>query len=65
MFKITIESARVNVGLSRKEAAEKLGINPYTLARYENGIRIPNARMIEKMVELYKMPYDNLTFLRH
>lgn len=63
VVKITIKSARVNVGLSQKEAADRLGISNKTLGNWENGVSFPPADMIPKICELYNMGYDNLNFL--
>ena len=63
VVKITIKAARTNVGLSQKEAADRLGISNKTLGNWENGICFPPADMIPKICELYGMSYDNLNFL--
>lgn len=34
--KISLEAARVLVGLSQREAAEKFGVHPQTVASWEN-----------------------------
>lgn len=53
MPKITIKAARVNAGLTQRQAAKLLGINPDTLSRYESGHIAPRVDMIEKMSKLY------------
>ena len=63
MIKITLASARVNAGLDQKEAAAKLGVSNKTLSSWENGVSFPDALQIEKICELYGIPYDNLNFL--
>jgi transcriptional regulator with XRE-family HTH domain len=63
VVKITIKSARVNVGLSQKEAADRLGISNKTLGNWENGITFPPADKIPEICELYGVSYDNLNFL--
>ena len=63
VVKITIRSARVNVGLSQKEAADRLGISNKTLGNWENGITFPPADKITEICELYGVSYDNLNFL--
>ena len=62
-IKITIAAARVNAGLSQKQAASQLGVSNRTLCSWENGESFPNAVQIEKICELYGIPYDNLNFL--
>ena len=63
VFKITLEAARVNVGLSQKEAAKALGVSNKTLSNWENGQTFPAVDKIEKMCALYRVPYDLLIFL--
>jgi transcriptional regulator with XRE-family HTH domain len=63
MFKISIRAARVNVGLSQKDAAEHLGISNKTLGNWENGTTFPPADKINAICELYGVPYDHLNFL--
>lgn len=36
--KVTLKAARVNCGLTQKEAAKKLGLSVDTLSKYERGV---------------------------
>lgn len=63
MLKITLEAARINAGLSQKDAADALGISNKTLGSWENGVSFPRADQIAKLCELYGVSYDNLNFL--
>lgn len=63
MVKFTLRSARVNAGLSQKEAADRLGISTKTLSKWENGVTFPTADKIPAICELYGVPYDHLNFL--
>lgn len=60
--KITLKAARVNAGLSQKEAAEKLNISKCTLANYEKGIFSPSWDMVKKIGNLYDFPIDFIFF---
>ena len=60
--KFSLAAARVNAGLSQKEAAEKLGISNKTLCSWENYLTFPSADMIPKICELYGIPYDQINF---
>lgn len=60
MPKISIKAARVNAGLTQKEAARRLGINPDTLARYEKKSGKLSLEMLRKLAELYRIPADFL-----
>lgn len=63
MVKISIRAARVNVGLSQKEAADRLGVSNKTLGNWEKGITFPPADKIPAICALYGVPYDMLNFL--
>lgn len=65
MFKITLEAARVNAGLSQKEAAKLLKISNSTLGNWENGKSLPNAEQIVELCKLYGCPYDIINFFAH
>ena len=62
MKKFSLKAARVNVGLSQKEAATRLGISNKTLCSWENGKTFPDQPMIEKICNLYGMTYDLIDF---
>ena len=63
MFKISLEAARRNAGLSQKDAAKALKISNTTLGKWERGESFPTADKIPKICELYNVHYDNLNFL--
>lgn len=62
MEKISLAAARVNVGLSQKNAAKELGVSNKTLCSWENGKTFPDQPMIEKICDLYRRPYDSIKF---
>jgi len=62
MPKISLKAARINAGLTQKEAAKALKVSNKTLCSWENGISIPKADKIDAICELYAIPYDNLIF---
>lgn len=62
MYMVTLEAARVNAGLSRKEAAEQLGIHVSTLANWEKGKTSPDIARFKQLCSLYRCPGD-LIFL--
>lgn len=63
MPKISLEAARVNVGLSQKDAAKALRISNKTLHNWENGNSCPSAKYIDAICDLYKMSYDDIKFI--
>lgn len=60
--KFTLAAARVNAGLSQKEAAEKLGISNKTLCSWEKYLTYPGADMVQSICDLYCIPYDQINF---
>ena len=49
---------RAKTGLSRDNAAVKLGVASNTLLRYEHGVNDIGLYTAEKMAELYGVPFD-------
>ena len=62
MFKITLKAARVNVGLTQKQAADLLGISNKTLCSWEKGSAFPTPKHIDPICQLYGVSYDMLSF---
>lgn len=62
MTKISLKSARVNAGLTQKQAAEALNIAVSTLRNWEKGITFPKQPEIEKLCALYGTSYDYVNF---
>lgn len=60
MPKISLKAARVNAGLSQSDAAKKIGVAVSTLRNWESGKTFPNQPKIEKMCEVYNIPFDVL-----
>jgi transcriptional regulator with XRE-family HTH domain len=60
---ITLKAARVNAGLTQKEAAEKLGIALDTLRNYEAGETFPAVPTIQRIEALYGVSYNDINFL--
>lgn len=60
---VTLEAARVNAGYKQNEAAEKLGITPETLCRWEKGKSFPNVKQITEIEKLYGLTYADIKFL--
>ncbi|MBI1711091.1 helix-turn-helix transcriptional regulator [Lactobacillus crispatus] len=62
MKKITLKAARVNCGLSQKEAAKELGIAESTLYKWESGKNKPNSKYLPRIEAVFKMPVDSIIF---
>lgn len=59
-IRITYAGARINAGLTQKEASKKLEISEKTLNSYENGQTIPRWDTHCRMSVLYGIPKECL-----
>lgn len=57
-IKLTMAAARVNVGMTQKDAAKKLGISRELLVAIENGKRKVKPTELMAMAMLYGIPVD-------
>lgn len=62
MKRFSLKAARVNINLSQKEAAKRLGVSNKTLCSWEKGKTFPDWPMIVKLCDLYGLPYDMIDF---
>lgn len=62
-MQLTLKAARVNRGLTQKQAAELLGISSVTLIKWEHGVTMPRQKSIEAICRLYGVSYDDIIFL--
>ncbi|EIC79229.1 helix-turn-helix transcriptional regulator [Streptococcus oralis] len=60
MLKDNIKKARLNIGLTQSEVAEKLGVAQAQYARWENGGRNPKDETVEKLVEIFGTSFEIL-----
>lgn len=63
-MRITLEAARVNVGLKQSEAAELIGVNKKTLSSWERGKSVPKSDKIPIICAVYKRHYDEIQWSR-
>lgn len=61
-MKITLAAARVNAGLSQREAAEKIGVTRNTVQNWESYKTSPDANAILRICEAYDVSMNNLIF---
>lgn len=50
-FGKNLRNARINKGMSQKELAERVGVFPSVISRYENSNRSPHADNIHKFAK--------------
>ena len=62
MPKFSLKSARVNAKMTQADVAKSLGVAVSTVRNWENGNTFPNQPTIEKICELYGIPYDYIDF---
>lgn len=55
-----LKMARLNNKLSRKQAAELIGVNVGTIGMYETGERLPSLPVIVKLATHYRVSVDYL-----
>lgn len=60
MLKDNIKKARLDVGLTQKEVAEKLGVAQAQYARWENGGRNPKDETVEKLAKIFNTSFETL-----
>ena len=61
-LKISLKAARINAGLTQSEAAEQFGVSVSTIKNWESGKTFPTPPQIDKIVEVYRVAYDNIKF---
>ena len=62
-MRITMKAARINVGLSQKEAAKRLNIGLRTLQNWENGASAPRADKMVDICAVYGCSIGDIIFL--
>lgn len=61
--KLTLKALRTNSNLTQEQAAKKLKISESTLNNYENYKSFPDVQVIERILKLYNVQYDEVIFL--
>jgi transcriptional regulator with XRE-family HTH domain len=51
-----MQQARLDAGYTQEELAQKLGVTPITLSRWETGARYPSFEMLERFAEAVDKP---------
>lgn len=58
MFQLSLKSARVNAGMTVKQAADILGVHHQTLSKYEKDSSDISVSFLNDMSVLYQIPSD-------
>ena len=62
-MKATLKAIRINNGWSQEETAKLYGISVATLQNYELGKTFPDVPIINKIIEVTGLSYDDIIFL--
>ena len=62
-MKLNLKALRINNHLTQLEAAKQIGISESTLNNYENFKSFPDVPIIDKILKLYNVKYDDIIFL--
>lgn len=65
MKKMTLAAARINKGLTQKEAAKHLKISNKTLSNWENGNTYPKSKYVDPICALYDCSYEDIIFFKN
>lgn len=60
---MTLKMLRISKNLTQEAAAEKIGIAPSTLSKWENGKSFPDVPDIQKLEHFYNVSYADINFL--
>lgn len=65
MTKRTLKGLRADFNLTQKEVAEKIGVSPDTISKWENGKTYPDVEDIWKIEELFSVGFADIKFLKN
>lgn len=57
-----LKAARINKGLTQREAALLIGVSVATMANYEKGVSFPDVPVIMQIEKVYGLPYSEINF---
>jgi methanogenic corrinoid protein MtbC1 len=60
IISVNIKNLRKINKYTQKQIAELLGVAQTTIANYENGVRMPDAEMLQKIADLFDISLDHL-----
>ena len=60
MFKISLAAARVNAGLSQKQAAEKIFVTEKTICNWEKGFTRISFAQLETLCRIYNFDSQHI-----
>ena len=61
-LKISLASARINVGLTQEDVAKKMHVSKRTIINWEKGISSPSVLQADILYSIYGRPKDSIRF---
>lgn len=61
--KLTLKAIRINNGWSQEKAAQLYNVSKDTISNYENYKTFPDVPVIEKILQVTGLKYDDIIFL--
>lgn len=62
-MKVTLKQARLDAGITRKDVAERIGVQSETLYRYETGEIAPKLWVAIELLNLYGLKFEDVDWL--
>lgn len=62
-MKLTLKAARVNKGLTRKDAAKLMGVSRNVISNWERQISFPDVLQVKRIEEVYGLQFQEIIFL--
>lgn len=62
-MQVTLKAARINAGLTQKQAAKELNVSKDSISNWERGKSFPDVMDIQKIEKVYGVTYADIIFL--
>ncbi len=62
-MKLTLKAARVNKGLTQKDAAKLMGVSRNIISNWERQISFPDVLQVKRIEEVYGLQFQEIIFL--
>lgn len=63
-MKLTLKAARVNKGLTQKDAAKLMGVSRNVISNWERQISFPDVLQVKRIEEVYGLKFQEIIFLQ-
>lgn len=61
-MKLTLKAARVNKGLTQKDAAKLMGVSRNVISNWERQISFPDVLQVKRIEEVYGLQFKEIIF---